>query len=169
MQQMGRNLTDCYDGFLNDAKYILLARDTKFLPFKGVLDFSDTKVVLLPPKSPNLNAQHAPEHRCIRVHSQRFAFHVSLTFFFCSKPIVPGCSSISHRPQSTNRLTERNGPPHNGSSCALHLLLASRRCSDCLFPVRREAPPHPTSSSGRDVRRSLSSSKPNGLAVRGQH
>ena len=57
MQQMGRNLTDCYDGFLNDAKYILLDRDTKFLPFKGVLDCSDTKVVLLPPKSPNLNAQ----------------------------------------------------------------------------------------------------------------
>ncbi len=56
MQQMGRNLTDCYDGFLNDAKYILLDRDTKFVPFKGVLDCSDTKVVLLPPKSPNLNA-----------------------------------------------------------------------------------------------------------------
>jgi putative transposase len=57
MQQMGRNLTDCYGGFLNDAKYTLLDRDTKFLPFKGVLDCSDTKVVLLPPKSPNLNAQ----------------------------------------------------------------------------------------------------------------
>jgi putative transposase len=57
MQQMGRNLTDCYDGFLNDVKYILLDRDTKFLPFKGVLDCSETKVVLLPPKSPNLNAQ----------------------------------------------------------------------------------------------------------------
>ena len=53
---MGRNLTDCYDGFLNDIKYLLLDRDTKFLSFCGVLESTDTKVVLLPPRSPNLNA-----------------------------------------------------------------------------------------------------------------
>jgi hypothetical protein len=56
MQQVGRNLTDCYDGFLNDTRYLLLDRDTQFLPFRGVLESTDTKVVLLPPKSPNLNA-----------------------------------------------------------------------------------------------------------------
>jgi len=56
MQQAGRNLTDCYDGFLNNTRYLLLDRDTKFLPFRGVLESTDTKVVLLPPRSPNLNA-----------------------------------------------------------------------------------------------------------------
>ena len=56
MQQMGRNLTDCYDGFLNDIAYLLLDRDTKFLPFCGVLEGTDTKVTLLPARSPNLNA-----------------------------------------------------------------------------------------------------------------
>jgi transposase InsO family protein len=56
MQQVGRNLTDCCDGFLNGTRYLLLDRDTQFLPFRGVLQSTDTKVVLLPPRSPNLNA-----------------------------------------------------------------------------------------------------------------
>ncbi len=55
VQQMGRNLIDCYDGFLLDTRYVLVDRDTKFLPFRGVLEGSDTKAVVLPPKSPNLN------------------------------------------------------------------------------------------------------------------
>jgi hypothetical protein len=56
VQQAGRNLTDCYDGFLLDTKYLLLDRDKKFLPLRHVLESTGTKVVLLPPKSPNLNA-----------------------------------------------------------------------------------------------------------------
>ena len=55
VQQMARNLTDCYDGFFLDTRYVLIDRDTKFLPFRGVLEGSDTKAVVLPPKSPNLN------------------------------------------------------------------------------------------------------------------
>ena len=55
VQQMGRNLIDCYDGFFLDTRYVLVDRDTKFLPFRGVLEGSDTKPVVLPPKSPNLN------------------------------------------------------------------------------------------------------------------
>lgn len=57
VQQMGRNLTDWEDGFFRDTRYILVDRDKKFCPFRGVLDGSDTKPILLPPKSPNLNAQ----------------------------------------------------------------------------------------------------------------
>ena len=56
VQQAGRNLTDCYDGFLLDTRYVLLDRDKKFLAFRGVLESTNTKVVLLPPRSPNLNA-----------------------------------------------------------------------------------------------------------------
>ena len=51
----GRGLTDWYDGFLNDIRYLLLDRDTKFLPFRGVLESTDTEEVLLPAGSPNLN------------------------------------------------------------------------------------------------------------------
>jgi len=56
VQQAARNLIDYEDGFFRDTRYLLLDRDTQFLPLRGVLDGSDTKVVLLPPKSPNLNA-----------------------------------------------------------------------------------------------------------------
>ena len=56
VKQIARNLTAC-GGFLAGASYILVDRDTKFLPFRRYVDdFTDTKVVLLPPKSPNLNA-----------------------------------------------------------------------------------------------------------------
>jgi putative transposase len=56
VRQIGRNLTDCDDGFLIDTRYLLLDRDTKFLPLRDLLECSDTEVVLLPPRSPNLNA-----------------------------------------------------------------------------------------------------------------
>jgi len=56
VQQVARNLTDCYDEFLRESRYVLVDRDTNFLAFRGVLEGSDTKAVLLPPKSPNLNA-----------------------------------------------------------------------------------------------------------------
>ena len=57
VQQIGRNLTDCYDGFLRDTRYLLVDRDNKFFPLRGVLEATDTKAVVLPPRSPNLNAQ----------------------------------------------------------------------------------------------------------------
>jgi putative transposase len=51
VQQMGRNLTDRYDGFLLDTPYVFVHRDTKFLPFRGVLEGADTRAVVLPPKN----------------------------------------------------------------------------------------------------------------------
>lgn len=56
MRQVGRNLTDCCDGFLLGTRYLLLDRDQKFLPLRGVLENTEPKVVLLPPRSPNSNA-----------------------------------------------------------------------------------------------------------------
>jgi len=56
VQQMGRTMIDCYDGFLLGTRYLILDRDTKFAPLCGVLENSDTEVILLPPRSPNLNA-----------------------------------------------------------------------------------------------------------------
>jgi len=56
-KQMARNLTACQGGFLEGASYLLVDRDTKFLPFRGYAeDLTETRIVLLPPKSPNLNA-----------------------------------------------------------------------------------------------------------------
>ena len=57
MKQIGRNLTDCHDGFLLGARYLLMDRDTKFCSvFRSLLEEAGVKPVRLPARSPNLNA-----------------------------------------------------------------------------------------------------------------
>jgi transposase InsO family protein len=58
MKQAARELTSCDDGFLNDKRYLIMDRDTKFCEsFRSILRQSDVQPVILLPKSPNLNSQ----------------------------------------------------------------------------------------------------------------
>jgi putative transposase len=62
MQQVGRNLTDAYDGFLVGMKYLIHDRDPLYTKaFTELLRGSGVTCKKLPAKSPNLNA-----------HSERF-------------------------------------------------------------------------------------------------
>ena len=55
--QVCRNLTDCEDGFLRNASHLILDRDSSFIPMRGFIEQNiETEVILLPPKSPNMNA-----------------------------------------------------------------------------------------------------------------
>jgi transposase InsO family protein len=57
MQQCARQLTDPLEGFLLGKRYLIHDRDTKFTPaFDGMLKDSGVEPLLLPPRSPNLNA-----------------------------------------------------------------------------------------------------------------
>jgi putative transposase len=57
MVQCARQLTDPFGGFLRGKRYMLHDRDTKFTrAFDGLLRASDVEPVILPPRSPNLNA-----------------------------------------------------------------------------------------------------------------
>jgi transposase InsO family protein len=57
MQQCARQLTDPFDGFLLGKRYLIHDRDTKFTQaFDGLLRDSGVEPILLPPRSPNLNA-----------------------------------------------------------------------------------------------------------------
>ena len=57
MQQCARQLTDAFGGFLLGKRYLLHDRDTKFTQaFDGLLKASGVEPVVLPPRSPNLNA-----------------------------------------------------------------------------------------------------------------
>jgi putative transposase len=57
MQQCARQLTDPFDRFLLDKRYLLHDRDIKFTrAFDGLLKESGVEPVVLPPRSPNLNA-----------------------------------------------------------------------------------------------------------------
>src|SRR5438552_3391847 len=57
MQQCARQLTDPFDGFLLGKRYLIHDRDTKFTQmFDGLLKDSGVEPLVLPPRSPNLNA-----------------------------------------------------------------------------------------------------------------
>jgi putative transposase len=57
MQQCARQLTDPFEGFLMGKRYLIHDRDTKFTQaFDGLLKTSGVEPLLLPPRSPNLNA-----------------------------------------------------------------------------------------------------------------
>ena len=57
MNQMARELTNFQDGFLQGKRYLLMDRDGKFCPaFRRILQDEGTQPLLLPPRSPNLNA-----------------------------------------------------------------------------------------------------------------
>jgi putative transposase len=57
MQQCARRLTDPVDGLLLGMRYLLHDWDTKFTrAFDELLKNSDVEPIVLPPRSPNLNA-----------------------------------------------------------------------------------------------------------------
>jgi putative transposase len=57
MSQVGRNPTDCDEGFLREARYLIHDRDPLFTSaFREILKSSGVETVQLPARSPNLNA-----------------------------------------------------------------------------------------------------------------
>ena len=57
MKQAARELTNFEDGFLNGKRYLLMDRDAKFsASFRATLASAGVEAVILPPRSPNLNA-----------------------------------------------------------------------------------------------------------------
>jgi transposase InsO family protein len=66
MEQVARNLTDAFDGFLLGKRYLLQDRDPLFTQnFRDILAAAGVKSVRLPPRSPNLNA-----------HAERFVLSI---------------------------------------------------------------------------------------------
>ena len=54
---MARNLLDAYDGFLREKRYLILDRDPLYTKeFRQMLQGAGLKPLLLPARSPNLNA-----------------------------------------------------------------------------------------------------------------
>ena len=57
MVQIGRNLVDVESGALASKRYLIIDRDTKYTgAFRSLVINAGTKVIRLPPRSPNLNA-----------------------------------------------------------------------------------------------------------------
>ena len=57
VEQMARNLTDDFDGFLRNATYLIHDRDPLYTrAFDEILKSRGIKPIKLPPRSPNLNS-----------------------------------------------------------------------------------------------------------------
>ncbi len=57
MLQIGRNEIDSAGGSLHSKRYLIIDRDTKYSEqFRRLIRDNGTKVIRLPPRSPNLNA-----------------------------------------------------------------------------------------------------------------
>ena len=102
MQQIGRNLTDAVDGFLQDMRYVILDRDPLYTDaFRRLLDNSGCKVVRLPAKSPNLNAV-----------AERFVLSARSE---CLAKIVPlGERHLRESLKSLSTIITRNGSSGSG-------------------------------------------------------
>jgi putative transposase len=100
MKQIARNLTDPFDGFLKDKKYVLMDRDSNFSSaFRASLKNAGVTSVRLPAKSPNLNS-----------HLERF--HLSIKseclermFFFGEKSLRRAVNAyLDHYHEERNHL-----------------------------------------------------------------
>jgi transposase InsO family protein len=57
MKQMGRNLSDCVDGFMKQTRYLILDRNPLYTKaFRTILQDAGVNIVRLPARSPNLNS-----------------------------------------------------------------------------------------------------------------
>jgi transposase InsO family protein len=84
MMQCARQLTDPFDGFLLGKRYIIHDRDTKFTDaFDHLLRDSGVEPVILPPRSPNLNA-----------HCERFVRSIKSEAL--NQMIIMGEASLRH-------------------------------------------------------------------------
>jgi transposase InsO family protein len=93
MMPCARQLTDPFDGFLLDKRYLIHDRDTKFTePFDQFLHHEGVEPLVLPPRSPNLNAHCERFVRSIKEEvlsrmifigegSLRYAIHQYLTHY----------------------------------------------------------------------------------------
>jgi len=98
MMQIARNLTDEFDGFLRNHKFLIMDRDTKFTEaFRNTLDREGVEPVRCPPRAPRCNAY---AERFVRSIKEECLEHL----------ILIGERSLRHalREYSTHYLSERN-------------------------------------------------------------
>lgn len=82
MKQIARNLTDVEEGLLNGKHSVLMDRDGKFCPaFRRILQDQGIEPLLLPPRSPNLNAYMERFMRSLKSES------LSRLIFFSEKSL----------------------------------------------------------------------------------
>jgi len=104
LRQVCRNLTDTEDGFLKDASHLIVDCDTSFIAMREFLaQNTETKVVLLPAKSPNLNAYMERWFRSLKSEC------LDRMIFFRRKSLEDAvCEYVEHYHAESNHHGQRN-------------------------------------------------------------
>jgi transposase InsO family protein len=115
MEQMARNLTDEFDGFLRNARHLIHDRDPLYTrAFEKILKSSGIEPIRLQPRSPNLNAY---AERFVRSIKEECLSRVVLLGERHLRAIVHHYVEHYHRERNHqglgNRLLERPPPPAN--------------------------------------------------------
>ena len=95
MQQIARNATDEGWGYLDQRRYVLHDRDTKFCAsFRSILLSGGIKPITLPARSPNLKDYASHCTSCVAVDATSLALHRSDSFmpWALHGGLSPGCS-----------------------------------------------------------------------------
>ncbi|MCP4788373.1 MAG: transposase [Fuerstiella sp.] len=111
IRQACRNLTDCEDGFLKEASHLILDRDTSLIPMRGFMEqHTETEVVLLPTKTPNMNAYMERWFRSLKSEClDRMIFFGQKSLKNAVREYVEHCHRERNHPGLGNELIEPNG------------------------------------------------------------
>ena len=112
MKQLARNLTASEDGFLQEKRYILMDRDSKFsATFRTLLDDAGVEPVVLPARSPNLNAHLERFNRSLKAEC------LERLIFFGEQPLRKAISEFGehyHRERNHQGLNNQLIDPDEG-------------------------------------------------------
>jgi transposase InsO family protein len=137
MQQCARQLTDPFDGFLLGKRYLLHDRDTKFTPaFDGLLKESGVESVLLPPRSPNLNAHCERFVRSIKAEALE---HMVLLGEQSLHHVISQYLAHYHHERNHQGLANRLIAPEGDVGCQTGHVVRRERLGDLLSYYHREA------------------------------
>ena len=113
MKQVGRNLTDCVDGFLCGCRYLIHYRATLFTKeFLIILESGGVKSVRLPARSPNLSAF---AERFVRTIKSESLDRMILIGEGCLRRAVDQFCEHYHRERNHQRLENKIIEPEFGS------------------------------------------------------
>jgi putative transposase len=115
LEQLARNLTDPFDGFLRKHRYIIHDRDPLFpREFASILLDAGVKVIKLPPSSPNLNAFAERFVGSIRRECLHHIIPLGETHLrLVVREFVEHYNAERHHQGLGNRLIEGSSPPEN--------------------------------------------------------
>ncbi len=137
MQQCARQLTDPFDGFLLGKRYLIHDRDTQFTPaFDGLLKASGVEPLVLPPRSPNLNA-HC--ERFVRSIKEEALEHMVLLGKPALSYVIHQYLAHYHTERNHHGLDNRRIAPEEAVGCRTDHVVRRARLGGLLSYYHREA------------------------------